>query len=82
MNQDPEDNDFVNSVFFQQRSVVGADDAIAGLDSWGRFSDETQWRQTALAGEGGAVYKAAPAEDSSFFDRIISSLCEVPYQQH
>jgi hypothetical protein len=81
MSMDPDDSDFINSTVFQQRNVAGPGGADAGLDSSGRFSDGSNWRQTAVASEGGAIYKAALPEDSDFFDRIINSLCEVPYQR-
>ena len=81
MSMDPDDSEFINSAVFQQRNVVGPGGADAGLDSSGRFSDGTHWRQTAVASEGGAIYKGANLDDSEFFDRIINSLCEVPYQR-
>jgi hypothetical protein len=77
---DPDDSEFINATVFQQRNVVRPDGADAGLDSWGRSSDGSNWRQTAVSFEG-AIYKAAPPEDSELFDRIINSLCEIPYQR-
>ena len=80
MSMDPDDSEFINATVFQQRNVVRPDGAGAGLDSWGRSSDGSNWRQTAVSFEG-AIYKAAPPEDSELFDRIINSLCEIPYQR-
>jgi hypothetical protein len=81
MSRDPDDSEFINSTTFQQRNVVRPDGAEAGLDSSGRSGDGSSWRQTAVAFEGGAIYKAAVPDDSDFFDRIINSLCEVPYER-
>jgi Carboxypeptidase regulatory-like domain len=81
MSMDPDDNEFINSTVFQQRNVIRPDGADAGLDNSGRSSDGTHWRQTAVEAEGGAIYKAAVSEDRDFFDRIINSLCELPYQR-
>jgi hypothetical protein len=81
MSTDPEDSEFINSAVFQQRNVVRPGGADVGLDSSGRSSDGSNWRQTAVSFEGGAIYKAATPDDSDFFDRIINSLCEVPYRR-
>ncbi len=73
----PEDDLFTNSATFAQRSIVTSDGGLLGMDSSGRLPDGRLWRHTAVAGQGGSIYRNASAEDAATFDSVISSLCVV-----
>jgi hypothetical protein len=74
---DPEDALFIGSTEFEQRNIVTTRGAV-GIDSWGRLKTGPRWRQTAIPGEGGAIYRRASEADARVFDRIIDSMCSIP----
>jgi len=78
LSSEPDDEQFVNSSDFAQRNLVIADGGV-GMDSWGHLRGGDSWRQTVILERGGAVYERAPAGAASVFDRIINSICIVPY---
>jgi len=78
MPSEPDDEQFANSSDFSQRNIVVAGGGI-GLDTWGHLRGGDSWRQTVIVGHGGAVYVRASASEASVFDRIINSICTVPY---
>jgi hypothetical protein len=79
MSELPGDDQFINSDKYAQRNVIASDGGLLGMDSWGQQRGGGNWRQTAVVGQGGSRYQNATPEDSSLFDQIVNSLCEVPY---
>jgi hypothetical protein len=77
---EPDDQQFVESVDFSQRSLASVKGGIIGMDSWGRLSSGLSWRHTAAFGSG-AVYRSADKESAALFDQIINSICTVDYPQ-
>jgi hypothetical protein len=75
----PDDGEFIQSTEFSQRYIVNEKGGSIGLDTRGRLADGRLWRHTAAIAQGGAVYRNASAQDAQTFDRIIDSICEVPY---
>jgi hypothetical protein len=78
----PDDDEFIHSNQFAERTVVDAAGGWLGMDSWGRKGDGgtwLTWRHMAILGQGGAIYENVPAEQASLLDHIVNSLCEVPY---
>lgn len=78
LSSEPDDEQFVNSSDFSQRNIAVAGGGI-GMDSWGHLRGGDSWRQTVIVGHGGAVYVRASASEATVFDRIINSICTVPY---
>jgi len=78
MPSEPDDEQFTNSSDFSQRNIVVTGGGI-GMDSRGHLRGGDSWRQTVIVGHGGAVYVRAPAGEATVFDRIINSICTVPY---
>lgn len=78
LSSEPDDEQFVNSSDFAQRNLVIVSGGI-GMDSSGHLRNGNSWRQTVVLGRGGAVYQQAPPDEASVFDRIINSICTVPY---
>lgn len=78
LSSEPDDEQFVNSSDFSQRNIVVAGGVI-GMDSWGHLRGGDSWRQTVIVGQGGAIYVRVPVGKSTVFDRIINSICTVPY---
>lgn len=78
ISSEPDDKQFVNSSDFSQRNITVAGGGI-GMDSLGHLRNGDSWRQTVVLGGGGAVYQQAPPDEASVFDRIINSICTVPY---
>jgi hypothetical protein len=76
---EPDDELFVNSTDFDQRSLVAPNGRLVGEDSWGHLRNGGIWRHTAIFGEGQANYRDASSEETSLFNRIIDSVCAVPY---
>jgi hypothetical protein len=78
---DPDDGLFKASSAFSQRNIgnTSANDAFFGVDSWGHLKSGGNWRQAAIAGMGGAVYRDARPQDAAIFDGIINLMCYVPY---
>ena len=84
----PRDEALIDSALFSQRNVVASPGVIApghggvfGLDSWGSMGDGTMWRQVRVQLEG-ARYKNVRPENAALFDRVINSLCFIPYPSH
>jgi len=75
----PEDDLLIQSDTFAQRYVVLSDGARVGMDSRGQKHDGRSWRQTAISGKGGSIYRDLSPEESSFFDPIVNSACLIPY---
>jgi hypothetical protein len=73
-----DDEDFLNSTAFSERDIIYPGVGTLGLDSRGELKNGEKWRQTVVAGEGGARYKAKTAEDALLFDKIIDSICMIP----
>lgn len=87
MNLNPDDEVFIKSTEFKQRSLDLDDDArrivqTVGYDTVGKYPNGKIWRQTAMIAEGGARYLADSPEEASVFDRIVDSLCYAPYPAH
>ncbi len=78
-NLEPEDDRFINSASFTQRTIAIGDDAQVGIDSQGKLREGGEWRHTAVQGQGAATYTNANLKDKVLFDQIIGSICEVPY---
>jgi hypothetical protein len=85
MDRQPYDDQFIDSAVFAQRSVVASPAAtgsgrggVVGMDSWGAVGDGTMWRQVSVVAEG-ARYENVRPENAVLFDRVINSLCFVPY---
>jgi hypothetical protein len=78
-NLEPQDDLFINSVSFSQRPIVIVGGAQAGVDSRGKLREGGEWRHTSVLGQGAGVYTNANPKDQELFDRIIDSICEVPY---
>jgi hypothetical protein len=78
-NLEPEDDRFINSASFTQRTIVVGGGAQAGIDSRGKLREGGEWRHTAVLGQGAAMYTNANLKDKELFDQIIDSICEVPY---
>jgi hypothetical protein len=78
-NLEPEDDRFIQSASFIQRTIVVGDGAQAGIDSRGKLRGGGEWRHTAILGQGAAMYTNANPDDRELFDHIIDSICEVPY---
>jgi hypothetical protein len=74
---DPDDEHFIDSTDFVQRSLL-FQDRVAGLDSRGHLRGGGSWRHTAMAFIGGAGYNKASADDAAAFDQVIDSMCFVP----
>jgi hypothetical protein len=68
-------NDIKNSERVSQRRINGG----WGLDSRGRTADGRYWRSAGLQGEGGAVYRDVSPVNAKVLDRVIDSMCVVPY---
>ena|SRR6185437_6714157 len=75
---EPDDEQFVNSSDFAQRNLVIVGGGT-GMDSFGHLRNGSSWRQTVVLGGGGAVYQHALPDEASIFNRIIDSICTVPY---
>jgi hypothetical protein len=80
MGLDPEDEVLINSATFSQKRILNAEGELVGTDSRGQLQDGLTWRQTA-AGFQGAKYRAARRDDAELFDRIIGSVCWMPYRE-
>jgi hypothetical protein len=78
MSWEPEDDQFIKSADFAQRTLVLPNGATIGVDSGGHLHNGTNWRQTNIVGEG-ARYTDAPIEDAKLFDQIINSACFTPH---
>jgi hypothetical protein len=74
---DPEDERFLSSTDFAQRNIVAPDGVVLGHDSWGHLRNGNRWRETAVVGSGGAIYRDASPEDATLFDQLIASMCSV-----
>jgi hypothetical protein len=77
---DPDDKVLTDSATFSQKRILNAKGELMGTDSRGQLHDGQTWRQTA-AGFQGAKYQTAGKEDAEAFDRIIGSVCWIPYRE-
>jgi hypothetical protein len=75
----PSDEDFLNSVTFSERRIVSPSMGVVGTDTRGQLKNQGKWRQAAVVASGGASYHAKTAEDAALFDRIVDSMCVVPF---
>jgi hypothetical protein len=77
---EPDDERFLSSSTFDQRSVVDSkEEPMGGQDNWGDSRSGGHWRQMAILGEGGAEYADAGPQDAALFDQIINSACVTPF---
>jgi hypothetical protein len=75
----PSDDDFLNSVTFSERRIVSPGMGVVGTDTRGQLQSQDKWRQAAVAASGGASYRAKTDEDAALFDRVVDSMCVVPF---
>jgi hypothetical protein len=80
LSTEPDDEDFLSSIEFSQRRIVTPGLGVVGTDTRGQHRDREKWRQTAIAGGGGARYKATGSEDVILFDQVVNSICMVPFE--
>jgi hypothetical protein len=78
---EPDDQQITDSVTFRQRNIVIPDHGVSGVDTRGQWRAGGNWRHTAMAAQGGAIYRDASPQEAAFYDRIIDSLCFVPSRQ-
>jgi hypothetical protein len=78
MSAEPNDELLVKSLDFTQLSLGGEG---IGEDSRGHLKRGRNWRQTAIIGQGGAIYRDVPLEEARVFDQIIESMCIIPYPE-
>lgn len=74
MSIEPGDDFFLNSSEYTQRDISGPS-GPGGEDSRGHLKSGGSWRQTAVAGDGGAIYRDAQPDEAHLFDQIIDSIC-------
>lgn len=75
---DPDHDLIIASPDFLQRNIRSVSDNFFGVDTWGHLRTGAKWRHTSIA-ESIAEYRDASQEDAALFDRIINSMCYVPY---
>jgi hypothetical protein len=75
----PGDEDFLNSATYSERHIVAPSMGVVGTDTRGQLQNQEKWRQTAVVISGGARYRAKTPEDQLLFDRIVDSICVVPF---
>lgn len=78
MSSKPSEDLITGSSELSQRNVLAQNGALAGLDTSGVLKNGEHWRQTAFGGSG-SLYQASRRSDKTLFDRIVNSMCEVPY---
>lgn len=81
MSSEPPDEDYLNSLSFEERYLISATGERYGLDVSGIKRDNSRWRRTSIVMTGGALYQNALPEDATLFDRIIDSVCIAPQKR-
>lgn len=81
----PDDQLFIDSEWFETRSILmtkgaipGSDGGFAGTDTRGRLRDGRMWRQVTFGAQGPRYFDVSP-ENAAVFDRIIDSACWITY---
>jgi hypothetical protein len=75
VSSEPPDEDFLNSVSFEERYVISSTGEHYGLDVSGIQGDGSRWRRTSIVMTGGGLYDSAQPGDAALFDQIINSIC-------
>jgi len=75
LSSEPDDDFFLNSSGYTQRTISASSQEAGGGDSRGHLKSGGFWRQTAVSGDGGAIYRDAQPDEAHLFDQIIDSIC-------
>jgi hypothetical protein len=75
LSSEPDDDLFLNSSEYTQRDISTSYGGPGGGDSRGHLKSGGFWRQTAVSGDGGAIYRDAQPGEAHLFDQIIDSIC-------
>ena len=82
---EPPRNLLKDSPSYSKRDFHDANGKTFGMESFGTTKEGKHWRHTwiALSGMDGITYTVDSADDATFFDRIIDSLCILaPVKNH
>jgi hypothetical protein len=69
------------SIDSSHRNLKSEEGQVVGKDNRRRGRDGAKWRQTAVVAASGAIYESAELNDARLFDKIVDSICEVPFDK-